>query len=222
MNKNVSELKNIHKNQDIYVIGSGPSLDYINSSFFDDKITIGVNQVFKKIQCKYLVRKENSKILESLNTGATVIVSEWDSGDIIKGKRKKNTDITYDHTLYFFQHKENNHTNIDFSVLGTDNIIVSYSTITSAIHMAAYMGAKNIIIVAHDCGTLDGKFVFAGYYDSISETPWTNWNEYKNWLKIIENQTIETKNRLTTFYGCNILSLNPFINFNLENHKYIK
>ena len=35
--------------------------------------------------------------------------------------------------------------------------MVSRSTVTSAIHLAAYMSAKNIILVGHDCGFINNK-----------------------------------------------------------------
>jgi len=219
MTKLIKELKNIHLGDDIYVIGAGASLNFINPSFFENKITIGVNQVFKKINCTYLVRKEKSKLEESLKTNSKVIISEWDSGDINKGKQLRNINGNDIPNLYYFEHQENQHRIIDFSILDSDKIIVSYSSIISALHVAAYMGAKNIILVSHDCGVLDNKFVVDGYYDSINDTPWTNWDAYKKWLGVIEAQTLKTKQVLSKKFGCNIYSLNPFINFNLEGHK---
>lgn len=219
--RHVSELHNKHKGEDIYIINSGASLDHIDTSFFQNKITVGVNQVYRKLDCTYLVRKEKSLIKESLMTGSKVICSRWDSGDIKKGKKLLNTVGLEDLDFYVFDHLENGHTNIDFSVLDRPGyMIVSYSTITSAMHVAAHLGAKNIIIVAHDCGTLNDKHTFDGYYKDISETPWKNWKEYIDWLKVIEDQTIQVKKRLSNKYGCNILSLNPFVNYNLEGNVF--
>ena len=48
MTTDLKYYKNIHKDKDIYVIGSGSSCDFIDNSFFDNKITIGINQVYKK------------------------------------------------------------------------------------------------------------------------------------------------------------------------------
>ena len=220
MNKSITALKNIHKGADIYVIASGASLDHIDPSFFENKITVGVNQVYRKFKCSYLVRKEASHIKESIDTGSKVICSLWDSGDITKGKKKKNTQGNENLPIYIFDHNENRHTQIDFSIVGSDKIIVSYSTITSALHVAAYMGAKNIILIGHDCGLINGKFVFEGYYKGIHETPWKKWEDYVNWLKVIEQQTVSTKQALKSKYGCNIYSLNPFINFNLEGNSF--
>ena len=43
-----------------------------------------------------------------------------------------------------------------------DGLVVSHSTITSAMHLAAYMGAATVILAGHDCGALDGQLNFAG------------------------------------------------------------
>ena len=100
-----------------------------------------------------------------------------------------------------------------------NQLIVSYSTIITSIHLAYYLGAKNIILVGVDHGTLDGKTTFDGYYKDIKETAWKDWNQYKNWLKKINQDTVAIKNKMKQL-GVNIHSLNPFINFKLEGHKY--
>jgi len=46
--KLLNDFENIHKGLDIYIICSGKSLDFINNDFFNGKITIGINQVYKK------------------------------------------------------------------------------------------------------------------------------------------------------------------------------
>lgn len=219
--KSIKELKNKHQGEDIYILASGKSVDFINEDFFDGKIVIGINQAYKKIWCDYLVRKEVKFIKQSLDTDSIVIVSEYDSGNLNVTGKNINTNKIDHENLYYFEHLDNKHTTIDKSVFGTDKIVVSFSTITSAIHIAAYMGAKNIILVGHDCGTIDGELTFKGYYDSIKDTPWTNWNQYKTWLKSIESQTIEVKKLVKIHYDANVLSINPFVSLNLENHLYL-
>jgi hypothetical protein len=125
--------------------------------------------------------------------------------------------------LYEFEHNENfdKQTNIlnEFPV-GDNHLVVSWSSITSAIHFAAHLGAKNIILVAHDCGELDDKAWVDGYvYDTMLDD-----EEYINNVKSravqFEAQTIQLKQKLQEVYGCNIYSLNPFINYNLEGISY--
>lgn len=48
-----------HAGQDVYVVGSGKSLDYISPDFFDGRVAIGTNQVYKRFRnLTYLVREE--------------------------------------------------------------------------------------------------------------------------------------------------------------------
>ncbi len=210
--KPIGKLKDIHKGHDIYVVASGASADFIDQTFFDNKLAIGVNEVWKRFRnLDYVVRKDShrmdSAISASRQFGFKTIVSAHDCGTL---KYAKNEGADY-----FFEHLDNELKKIDLSVVGTDKIVVSYSTITSAIHVAAYMGAANIILVGHDCGTLDGKTNIAGYAEAIAGAQF-----YRKFLTVIEPQTLALRAKLKEVYGCNLYSLNPFINFRLEGHKY--
>lgn len=210
--KNITELKNVHKGYDIHVIAAGASAGYIDPSYFDNKIAIGVNQVYKRFpNVDYVVRKEaiGNDIASSASKifGFKLITSRHSCGTL---KFQEN-----DGQDYYFDHLDNGLTDIDLSVIGTDKIVVSYSTITSAIHIAAYMGAANIVIVGHDCGMLDGAINFPGYNAPPSGDVF-----YRQFLSKIEPQTLALREKLKEVYGCNIYSLNPFINFGLEGHEY--
>ena len=62
--KSLADFKNIHKGKDIYVIGSGKSCDFISRDFFDNKITIGINQVYYRYDTNYYVRKHIEELTE--------------------------------------------------------------------------------------------------------------------------------------------------------------
>ena len=96
---------------------------------------------------------------------------------------------------------------------------MSHSTITSGIYLAAYMGAKNIILVGHDCGTIDGQSNFTDYHTNESRLQKTE-ACYNKWLSKIELDTIVLKKFLKDKYGCNVYSLNPFVSFRLEGHNF--
>lgn len=211
MKRGIKELKNIHKGQDIWIIGSGASMDFVDPSFFEGKITMGVNAVYCKFKCDYLVRKENKGIKEAYESGSKLIVSQYNRG--VEHRKQNEVDGEY----WYFKHLSNKQTDIDFSIVGTDKIIVSWSTITSAIHIAAYMGAKNIILCGHDCGMVDGNSNFNGYYSNLSDQK-NDW--YSNWIREIEDQTIQVRDKMKEVYSCNIYSLNPFASLNLEGHKF--
>jgi hypothetical protein len=225
--KELIEFKNLHKGEDIYVIASGKSVDFIDNSFFENKITIGINQVYKRLKTNYLVRKEYQLIDEIIkNTNNTIHFisyhacgnynNNFDNFNFVNKNFPDNLNIVlYNHN--------NNNINID-KLPENNKLIVSHSTITTGIHLAAYMGAKNIIIVGHDCGTLDGEPNFNGYHNNKTyKIAWKNGKkDYVNWLKKIEGHTVKLKGLLKKKYGCNVYSLNPFVNFGLEGHIYKK
>ena len=219
--------KNIHKDKDIYVIGSGKSVDYIDNSFFDNKITIGINQVFKKLKTNYLVRKETQlikKTMENISQDTIVFVSRGSCGSNNWTNRDYITkNLKHCKNIVLYNHTYNNQTLRLKTLPKEDLLIVSYSTITTGIHLAAYMGAKNIILVGHDCGTLDGQCNFSGYHtDKTYNIAWNNGKKgYIKWLPKIEQDTIHLKKLLKKEYNCNVHSLNPFVSFNLENHKFV-
>lgn len=217
MRKSHKELKNIHKGKDIWVVAAGPSMNYVDPGFFDkNKIVIGVNRISNFFKCDYTVNKDHrgfEELKENLNE-TKVILSQWRHGN--PGTQENTIDCDF----YFFTHPSKPEEQPDLDVIGTDDIVVSWSTITSALHLAAYMGAKNILICGHDCGALNGEITVKDYYKNLNPDQ-GNIDVYHTWLKTsIEDHTIKVKEKIKEIYGTNIYSLNPFINLALEGNKY--
>ena len=160
-------LKNVHSGKDIWVLASGPSMNFVEPSFFENKLTIGVNQIVAYFRCDYVVTKDPTgfeDIGRHLENGS-LIVSKHRFGEV----GRPETEI--DHSHYYFTHpRKIPIQQPDLECVGTDDIVLSWSTITSAIHIAAYMGARNIIVCGHDCGTIDGDPTIKDYYTE-SVTP---------------------------------------------------
>lgn len=222
----IKNFKNKHKNQDIYILASGKSLDFFNLDFFNDKISIGINQIYKIVDTNYLIRKEFKLIEDTilkLKHNQFLFVSEGNFG--CANKKNKNfieTKYKNDKRIVLFKHENNKNKIIKFP--NEDELIVSSSTITSGIHLAAYMGAKNILLVGHDCGSINGEFNCSDYHNDASyKISWKNGlKDYKKWIGNIERDTIKLKKMIKEKYNCEIYSLNPFINFGLEGNKYKK
>ena len=62
----IQGLKNINQGDDIWVLASGPSMNFISNSFFENKITIAVNEVCEIFKCNYVVVKDLSQDFESV------------------------------------------------------------------------------------------------------------------------------------------------------------
>ena len=56
--KKLQELKDKYKGEDIWGICAGASMNHISSEFFENKLTIGQNDVFKHFPCDYILMKD--------------------------------------------------------------------------------------------------------------------------------------------------------------------
>lgn len=222
MVRSVADLKDIHKGQDIYVLGSGSSLNYIDRSFFDGKITVAINYVVRHYLANstYMVTKYHQVANEiaQQHPDTKVVVSHKQYGNI---NNRSGMDKTGFENLYVFYHNHNQSGSTpikELLPLPDNQLIASWSSITSGIHLAAHMGAKNIILAGHDGGAIDGKNWVNNYphYESSEDVQQRTADRNLEF----QNATVELKQVLKEIYGCNIHSLNPFISLRLEGHTF--
>jgi len=212
----LSDLCAIHTDQDIYVLGSGPSLGYVSERFFNDKIVICVNNTIdfvSKAQHLYLVAKEPTiKMQEQIREKNGILVT----CERRFGAKGETNQILHPYYTIFFKPEEGSS---KYGVCQITRLERAASTIATAIHLAGFMGAKAVMLIGHDCGTLDGQVHVEGYDKSEAVTPESY---YPKWMKqfCVEQQTLVLKQILKAKYGTEIYSVNPFINFGLEGHSY--
>lgn len=222
----LSEYKYIHEGQDVYILASGASMDYMPFSFFDGKITIGLNRMYNHHKCTYILYKDivtKKGFVQHYNAakkaGSMFITTNAHQMFSHVFKTKREYIVAPVGEWDGFVHP---------SLLDTETMINSHLTITTAIHIAYYMGAKNIILVGADCGLLDGKVNMTGYYtkDEYDRTM-ENGSNAMEWQKKAASHPYNEFN-ITSLRdalkkrNCNMLSLCPFVNIGLEGHKYTK
>lgn len=216
MAETIARLRNAWQGEDVYVVASGPTAGFLPPDHFARYHAIGVNDVWRRFSALDLIVRKESTGAEA--TAAAIhamsgmlVLSEYNCGAYRMGKNPPVADIV-------FRHPDNCLEDIDLSPVGAENgdtLVVSYSTITSAIHLAAWMGAAVIYLVGHDCGKLDGETNFPGYPTAILGQDF-----YERFLCKIEAQTVKLRAALWDVYGCRIYSINPFVNVGLEGHRY--
>lgn len=215
----ITQFRGLHPGSDIYVIAAGHTLDYLDQRFFDGKLTIAINQVATiwGITPTYLVGKHHPFIAREAEAlpGVPTIVPRHEVGGTSQDR------WAYDlPNVHLFDHLDNRVHEAQFPrdwPPHPDMLVVSWSTITTAMHFAAYLGAANIIVVAHDCGTLGNQPYVSGYLQAIN----ADMHQSRDWVKQIEGQTREVKRELAERYGVRVYSLSPFLNYNLEGVPYI-
>ena len=196
---------------DIYVIGSGSSLSYINRSFFDGKVTIGINLVYRFIKVMYGISIHTSLIPEMIAVGVTGVSPEWDMGVYGRERAKMTGEVVFKHknnTQYVYDERHTGYLDIDCSDFDNPESLVVGTGTTSAIHLAYRLGATNIILCGIDGCTIDGKTNIKGYWHTPTEK--AHLEDSQPQLDLICN-LIRSK-------GIGVYSINPFNNFRNENH----
>jgi hypothetical protein len=208
--------RDTRRGETIYVLGSGATLNHLEADFFADKVTIALNTLAFcwPVRPTYIVTKyheEGEQLAEAL-PDVPVVIPRWCHGNLNSSEAASERP-----NVYVFDHGMNPGPEFDAGKhwpLDPDGLVVSWSTITTAMHLAAYLGAGTIILVGHDCGQLGGETHVAGYQPppTIDELPF---------LLQIEGQSVGVKKQLIARYGVRVWSLSPFLNYNLEGVPYI-
>ena len=86
-------------------------------------------------------------------------------------------------------------------------------------HIAAYLGAANVILAGHGCGSLGGRSSYKEYYKELKPSQETHEDNYVC-LGQIEQHSIDTANAIENHYKARVHSINPFLNFNLDGRSF--
>ena len=216
----LTDLRDIHLGKTIWVFGSGASIEFLDPTFFDDKICISTNLVAEQFPLKnyYLfshyhpaVKRQLAK--EELRLAVThdLCSTRWGSQKVYGNEGEwcfgnPPPDNVVINKLSF---RDPIGSMFDpFTHSKPDELVFGSSSIHGSIHLGAYMGAKHIVVVGADCGTIDGHHRIEGY--PAGHTPWQLYN----------NHLIRMKKWLQEEWGVTTYSLNPFVNFNLEGHTF--
>lgn len=208
----LDELRDLHPGETIWVIGSGPSLNFIEPEFFDDKICVTVNLVGRTYGLKSFYAYSNyhsdppKRIFGKGLKVAVMLARDTLTQNAWSGDLPDNVALSEAHSYnppgsawdpYAMPPPEG-------------QIVYGSSSIHGAIHLAAHLGAKNIILVAADCGFIDETINVEGYPYPTEHNSLRVWNKHTQILK----------RWLGEKYGVRIHSLNPFVNLNLEGHTF--
>lgn len=207
----LADFANRHTGQTAYVIGSGKTCSYYDPNFFSDKLTVAVNEGFMKWlpRVDYAVTKYHhlTSVIDPDRCGQ-IVVSAGDTGQHEQMWGPREDFLVFSHDI---------NKTADFSAddwPDEGKLVVSYSSITSALHFAAHLGVSAIVTVGADCGWLDDDPSIPGHGDSLE----TN-TELKLALHFeLQNRIVAEEIRKR--YNIPVMSMLPFVTPNMEGHSY--
>jgi hypothetical protein len=205
----LDDLVSAHYGETIWVLGSGPSLNFLSPSFFDDKTTVSTNFSARTLghYPDYAFTHYHANAASLLSDTGTVVTIEKDTKTGSYWSEEKPSNLVLAETPYD-KAPGSSWDPITSHRPGPNNLVYGSSSLHGAMHLAAHLGASFIVLVGADCGTIDGEDRITGYPDG--HKLWALYNRHHKLMK----------KYLEDNYPLKVYSLNPFINFNLEGHKF--
>ena len=208
------EIQNRHRGETAWVFGSGATMDYLSPEFFEDKLIVSANggahyfgvkpaytfshhHEFASIPSLATKHPETVFVVNRQDYHTKAVYSgAYDNVIVHDPKTEQNSHDRFDP----FQRDRPAHAH---------QLVFGSSSVHGAMHLAAYVGASNIVLVGVDCGLLDDN-ANHNAYPHVTQRPFAVWNRH---LALMRDWLRDT-------YGVNTYSLNPFVNLHLEGHKF--
>lgn len=146
----LDSLYGIHKDQDIYIVGTGPTTRLLPSGLLNKRVTIGLNQAYKDLKVKYSITVHPELELEYRDF--VKVKPEASTQWLVKQKPPTNLPFD-DETRYVFK------TSPEWKgFLGKDKntLFIGRGVQQTAIDLACRMGARAVFLVGVDMSDLGG------------------------------------------------------------------
>lgn len=216
--KNISELYGAHQNEDIYVIGTGASLRVFPPSFFDGKITLGLNMAWKTVPITYGITIHPELNIPEFMEGEKPRPEILWATKYEKARGALNAEqLEYAaRNFHFFETDGQPNTQkpplvsdagriISWLEHPTPGKLYLYGSIAgTGANLAANMGAKNVILVGCDNCALGNN-----HHSHQQHTRWLGAppaHRYREYFEALSEVRLQLRKR-----GVNLLSLNPFM-----------
>ena len=221
MIKDITGFKDAHKGADIWVVGSGASLDFIAKDFFMNKSAVALNKTGVRFAgIKYAVCHHYENLEINVKAGINTIAPTHDQGFInlinLNDWVSLKANLKDAKNLFYHDHGARTQDSpYQYEPIGDNALAMGTGIIIAGMSFAEYLGARNIILCGVDNGFIDGKSNFEGqiyggqYPNNLGED---YGRCYRHDLQVFSD--------LLRGRGIGIHSFNPFVAFDLEGHKY--
>lgn len=214
----VSELYGRHPGRDIFVVGTGASLRVFPREYFEGRIVVGLNMAWKLVPTTYgITIHPDLNIPEFMPGEQPHPEITW-----VTGHSKAKGTLTAQQLLYAEQHfyffdyhgkpnaqppnqPSDSGRNVDWIRAPSGNWLYVWSSISqTGAHLAATLGAKNIILVGCDNMALIGN-----HHAHAQHTRWKGVSPDERYRQYYEGLA-EVREALRT-RGVNMFSMTPFV-----------
>ena len=218
------ELRDVYQGQDIYIVGTAPTITTFPLDFFQDKICLSLNDAYKihpnispiALMHHEIYAHEDKKMLAPFHKNMKYI-----KYPIVKGSsRKKKEIVDWDNPLYYYYDWS-----LDIQDIWTMNKTADYlyytpegCSLQAAMQIAWILGAKNIFILGCDSRTMGGKH-YADYdKNGIRDDEKQKNGEERNYDSYVYGELIIRE--FLRKKGVNVFNLSTLIGYHMIDFQY--
>lgn len=207
----IQKIAQVGGDRTVYVVGTGPSLRCVDLWFLKDKVTIGLNQAWKHLNTTYSITVHPELVLEYQKKFGPD-AKKWGTVWVVKRKPPMGELPLDDPSCYVFD------TDYRISTVTAhpkDTLYLGEGVQTCAIDLAVRMGARFVVLVGCDGGSLGGD-----YHAHDQHVRWlgmaadTQYSLYR--------QTTAAVRAAVRGLGVSVMSLSPFIGVNAAEEDYAR
>lgn len=206
----ICELTDRYKGETVFIVGTGPSLRCLDLQFLKGETVLGLNQAWRHVDTTLSVTVHPELVLEYAATRAGEPASAWPVDWVIKKKHPMLSLRFDDPDHYVFETSYSADTVV---TRPPDTLYLGEGVQTTAMDLAARMGARFIILVGCDAGSLAGDF-----HAHDQHVRWLGMKPDDQY-RLYRNTTAAVRRRLRHL-GVSVMTLSPFIGINSAAEDY--
>lgn len=219
----IRELRDVYLGQDIYIIGTGPTTNIFPLDSLRDKICISLNDAYKISPFIGPIALMHHEFYSRNGKEAS---SEYHENftnikyPVVKGRGRKQADIDWDHSYYYFYDWSHDIDQIDEMFKSSDYLYYTPEgcSLHAALQLAWIMGAKNIFTIGCDSRVFSGKHYAKYDKNGFRDNEVLERGEKRNYDSYVYG-TLLIRNFLKR-KGVNIFNLSPIVGYHLVDLQY--
>lgn len=203
----IQDIPQVTGDRTVYVVGTGPSLRCVDLEFLADKVTVGLNQAWRHLRTTYSITVHPELVVEYRKANLNAL-TQW----VIKRKPPMGHLLFDDHNYYVFD------TDYKISTVisqPADTLYLGEGVQTTAIDLAVRMGARHVVLVGCDGGSLGNDF-----HAHDQHVRWLGMRPDEQYS--LYRQTTAAVRAAVRGLGVSVMSLTPFIGVNAAEEDYAR
>lgn len=199
----IGDLCGPYRGQDLYIIGTGPSVRFFPWHLLDGKITIGLNQAYRHMSPRLSITAHPELVVEYEALRKARDPSIHGAGTWIVKRKPPMQDLQLDDKKHYVYN-----TREDWGLFGSpepDTLFLGRGIQCTAVQLAAQMGARSIMLIGVDMGSPGGDHHGHDQHIRSLGLPMPSvYNEYHAWLA-------KSRRLVRQYYGIPILQLSALL-----------